>query len=276
MPTRSEERFLRATLRGARRCAWQARARSDVVPFVKSDGTRCTGVDLAVERYIREAIRHTFPEDGIVGEELGAEGASRDSVWLVDPVDGTENLIRGLPGATTTLARHVLGATQLAGVCDLGSSKLWCASGEGAYVFVGIGRRRRLPIRAWAPEATSALAGFGLSARRRDLQLELVTATAGRFGDIRASGAAAADIIKVAEGRLDAHIELDLAPWDCVAALTIAGAAGAASYKICHPEAPGAGGVAVFAPNVRAAVEQTLNAAGCSFEPFTPTLGGVL
>jgi histidinol-phosphatase len=61
----------------------------------KRDGTPVTGLDTAVEAALRSAVVTRFPSDGVLGEEAGHTGA-RDRVWVIDPVDGTKNLVDGI------------------------------------------------------------------------------------------------------------------------------------------------------------------------------------
>ena len=69
----------------------------------KHDSTPVTDTDVAIERALREAVRARFPEDGFLGEEEGAtEGGRR--TWVVDPIDGTRNLIDGIQLWTTLIA----------------------------------------------------------------------------------------------------------------------------------------------------------------------------
>src|SRR5204863_10026581 len=62
----------------------------------KADRTPVTEVDEAVERAIRATLERERPDDGIVGEECGARG-NADRRWIIDPIDGTKNFIRGIP-----------------------------------------------------------------------------------------------------------------------------------------------------------------------------------
>ena len=71
---------------------------------IKADGTPVTTVDRAVEAALRRVIERRQPGHGILGEEFGAEGAGRDWVWVLDPVDGTRQFAAGLPNFGTLIA----------------------------------------------------------------------------------------------------------------------------------------------------------------------------
>ena len=73
----------------------------------KSGGARfdpVTAADRAAEQAMRELIRRTFPEHGIIGEEFGAEGTDAEYVWVLDPIDGTKSFIAGMPAWGTLIA----------------------------------------------------------------------------------------------------------------------------------------------------------------------------
>src|SRR5204862_95001 len=72
----------------------------------KADRTPVTEVDEAVERAIRATLERERPDDGIVGEELGARG-NADRRWIIDPIDATKNFIRGI-SANGVLHEQVL------------------------------------------------------------------------------------------------------------------------------------------------------------------------
>src|SRR6201997_4518821 len=63
-----------------------------------------TAADRAAEAGMRALIRRTFPEHGIIGEELGAERADAEDVWILDPIDGTKSFICGMPAWGTLIA----------------------------------------------------------------------------------------------------------------------------------------------------------------------------
>ena len=100
---------------------------------VKSDNTVVTDTDKSVERKITAALREKFPDVGIRGEEHGDSG-DMDNYWLVDPIDGTENYVRGLPGITTIIALVEGGELTQSYIYDIVDDDLyWAVRGEGAF-----------------------------------------------------------------------------------------------------------------------------------------------
>ena len=87
------------------------RARREILPRfravaveTKADGSPVTEADRAAERVIRETLHEAYPDFGILGEELGAEGPSDAPCWVVDPIDGTIAFSRGIPLFSTLIA----------------------------------------------------------------------------------------------------------------------------------------------------------------------------
>jgi histidinol phosphatase-like enzyme (inositol monophosphatase family) len=79
-------------------------ARGPIAVETKGDGSPVTQVDRAVETALRDAIRHTHPGHGVIGEEFGTERSDAEWVWIIDPLDGTKEFIQGLPLFGTLLA----------------------------------------------------------------------------------------------------------------------------------------------------------------------------
>ena len=75
---------------------------------LKADGTPVSDADMAVEHGIRARLELERPDDGVVGEEFGVSG-NRRSRWLIDPVHGTDNLVRGDPRWAVMVALEVGG-----------------------------------------------------------------------------------------------------------------------------------------------------------------------
>lgn len=91
-----------ATAAGQATLRWFQRTDLEVVS--KSDGSPVTEADRAAERMIREALATRYPDDSIVGEEEGDTDGSGERRWIVDPIDGTQAFVRGVPLYSTLVA----------------------------------------------------------------------------------------------------------------------------------------------------------------------------
>jgi histidinol-phosphatase len=100
----------------------------------KKDNTFVTEIDLLVERTLREAIEAQFPGHGIIGEELANRNPDAEYQWIIDPIDGTQNLARKIPTFGTVLGVHHKGVP-LVGVISHPALDLtyYGAKGEGAF-----------------------------------------------------------------------------------------------------------------------------------------------
>lgn len=84
----------------------------------KADHTPVTEVDIAINKLIISAVEKTYPEHGVLGEELSHGTGEEDLQWLVDPLDGTQCFIDGLKQSTCVIGLTKAGKVLLAAVCD--------------------------------------------------------------------------------------------------------------------------------------------------------------
>ena len=109
---------------------------------LKADASHVTEADLATERVLRELLAAERPDDGILGEEYGTSGDANRQ-WIIDPIDGTANYLKGIPMWTTLIALAIDGVPRV-GVASqpaLGR-RWWAASGQGAWTNTPDGTRR--------------------------------------------------------------------------------------------------------------------------------------
>ena len=127
----------------------------------KPDRTPVTEADLAVERAIRDRLAEARPGDGILGEEFGTEGDSTRQ-WIIDPIDGTANFLRGVPVWGTLIALAVDGVP-VVGVASSPAMgrRWWAARGHGAWTTASAGE-----LGVEAPEAADAASARVPGARR--------------------------------------------------------------------------------------------------------------
>lgn len=99
----------------------------------KKDHTLVTKLDTELETVLRNKLQNLLPGSNIVGEELG--GQESESFWLIDPIDGTDYFVRGLPECTSLVSRIENGQVTLAIIYDFVSDRFYHAiRGHGAYV----------------------------------------------------------------------------------------------------------------------------------------------
>ena len=107
---------------------------ADLIVESKPDLTPVSEADQAVERAIRDRLATDRPADGVLGEEYGSQGpASRQ--WIIDPIDGTKNYVRGVPVWACLIALRVNGRVNVGVVSAPAlSRRWWAARGFGAFV----------------------------------------------------------------------------------------------------------------------------------------------
>ena len=109
------------------------RDRVDSIPVErKARGDYASEIDRACEATIRSELKRRYPDHAIVGEEDGKSGQS-DHVWLIDPIDGTSNYLRGIPHYAISIALAVKGRVEHGVVYDPARDELFAASrGQGS------------------------------------------------------------------------------------------------------------------------------------------------
>ncbi|NNF91737.1 MAG: inositol monophosphatase [Boseongicola sp.] len=171
--------------------------------------------DRAAERAVISTVQRHYPDHAFLAEESGVSGES-DTVWIIDPLDGTTNYLHGFPVFCVSIAVEVKGKIEHAVVYDPLRQELFTASrGDGAQLD---GRKIRVSRRDMLEKA---LIGTGFPFRQAETELEPYLAMLGKIithtSGVRRPGAAALDLCYVAAGRLDAFWETGLAPWDLAA-----------------------------------------------------------
>ena len=223
----------------------------------KADDSPVTAADRACEAFIASALREAFPDDGLLGEEGAREEGRSGRRWIIDPIDGTRDFLRGIPLWSTLLALETEGEV-VVGVCHLAAlgETYWAARGHGAWM----SRRRRLeasgegglePRRLRASSIDrrdravvclstfNALARHPLASRALDY---LSTAWAVR------SISGCFEAMLVASGRAEVWIELAAASWDLAALQVIAEEAGARFFNFDGKRSAHGGNCVICAP----------------------------
>ncbi len=182
--------------------------------------------DRAAERAVIDVIQKHYPDHAIMAEESGAQGDQKsDTVWIIDPLDGTTNYLHGFPVFAVSIGVKVDGRLSHGVVYDPLRQDLFTASrGEGAQL-----NDRKIRV-SGRKELERALVGTGFPFRQSNIELEPYLGMLGKVirntAGVRRPGAAALDLCYVAAGRLDAFWETGLAPWDVAAGALIIREAG--------------------------------------------------
>src|SRR5262245_56700291 len=93
--------------------------RSDLVVDLKHDATPVTIADRGAEKLLRERIAAAFPQDGVLGEELGEKPGTSGYRWILDPIDGTKSFIHGVPLYAVLVGVEQAAGQQCVGVIHL-------------------------------------------------------------------------------------------------------------------------------------------------------------
>lgn len=202
-----------------------ARAAGDVIIRYWRDGVTMRGkqsfnlvsdADLEAERAIAATIRRHFPQHAILGEELHADDVTAEHLWIVDPLDGTNNFAHRVPQFAVSVAYYEQGQPICGAIFDPLHETMYTARrGGGAFCNgrpVAVATNQRLD---------EALVGVGFYYDRG----RIMEATLAAIGDffrqqihgIRRFGAASLDLCWVGMGLFGAFFEYELAPWDFAA-----------------------------------------------------------
>ncbi len=191
-----------------------------------------TEVDLTIQKRFVERVNAVYPGDVVVGEEGEYSRYPRDlrsRAWIIDPIDGTYNFVRGLhPIFAISIAFAVDGKNAAAGVLLPITGEMFLAE-QGAGSFCD-GLRLRVSEVQQASHARIDLDFSGLEDRFQflDRGVEVLR----QVGQVRCYGSAVASICQIATGDCDAYLHMNLAPWDFAASQLIVEEAGGMASRL--------------------------------------------
>ena len=198
----------------------------DLQVETKPDSTPVTEADKAVEQYIREQLAVLRPHDGVIGEEHQDTGLDANRQWIIDPIDGTKNYLRGVPVWGTLIALVENGVPTLGVVSAPALGRRWWAEqGQGAFTRDVDGDIRKIAVSNVQQLSDASFSysddigwdkhgdGNGLS------DLQNATWRSRAYGDFWSH-------VMVAEGVVDIAAEPDLSVWDMAAFIAIVHEAG--------------------------------------------------
>jgi histidinol-phosphatase len=183
----------------------------------KPDLTPVTDADRAVEADVRQVLERERPGDSILGEEFGGTATFSGRQWIIDPIDGTKNFVRGVPVWASLIALLDDGVPAV-GVVSAPAlqRRWWAARGHGAFAAVqdaSGGAERRLSVSAVAELGSASLSFSSLSGWAQRGSRERFVALTDAVWRVRAYG----DFLSyclVAEGAVDIAAEPEVSVWD--------------------------------------------------------------
>lgn len=184
-----------------------------------------TEADMAVQSFLIKELRTRYPEADVLSEESDVIPDKNGPVFIIDPVDGTTNLIRRLNQSCVALGLVFEGKPVIGVVYNPFNNEMyWAERGCGAFL-----NGRRLSV-SDNGDIRQSLAVIGTSPYRRDNAEENMRMIKKVFDtclDIRRFGSAALDMCAVADGRYELFCESDLKPWDfCAGSIILTEAGG--------------------------------------------------
>lgn len=225
----------------------------DLVVETKPDLTPVSDADRATEEALRIRLAAERPRDGVLGEEYGDQAPNADRRWVLDPIDGTKNFVRGVP-VWATLVALLDGEDVVVGVVSAPAlgRRWWAARGLGSWTGGSLARRRQLRVSdvgrlADASVSYSDDVGFPDSEGMARLRRACWRSRA--YGDFWSH-------VLVAEGAVDVAVEPELSLWDIAAFVPVVEEAGGRVTGLDGAPARGAAGAlstnAVLHEEVRA------------------------
>ena len=214
----------------------------------KPDMSPVTDADIACEKFMRDDIAAYSPGDEILGEEFGGEPAFSGRQWVIDPIDGTKNFVRGVPVWATLIALLEDGEPVVGVVSAPALRRRWYASKDGGAYRIFGGAPKQLQVSqvaklADASLAISSLSSWALRGKRNDL-VELTDKTwrLRGYGDFW-------NYCLVAEGAVDIAAEPEVSPWDLAAPSLIVTEAGGTFTNLQGKPSPQGGEKGAIATN---------------------------
>jgi histidinol-phosphatase len=228
-----------------------AHARRGVAREDKADDSPVTVADRECEQLIVSSLRAEFPHDGFLGEEGSGEAGTSGRRWIVDPIDGTRDFLRGLPTWSNLIALEAGGEVVL-GVCNLvvPGELYWAVRGRGAWVN---DRRISASTVDRRDRAILTLTAFN-DVGRTPLGPRIVDYMSGYWA-VRSMGGCQ-DAALVVSGRAEAWIELNAKSWDLAPILVLAEEAGCRFFNFDGGRSIHAGNCVVCVPFLEAELRE--------------------
>jgi myo-inositol-1(or 4)-monophosphatase len=201
----------------------------------KKPANYVTNLDHASEAQLKELLTTAYPDFGFLGEESGETESASEWRWIVDPLDGTRNLIRGIPMWCVSVGLTRNGHPVAGAVYDPAHDDLFVTTEDGPSTL------NDQPISAaTATRLEDCVIGidFGKSSGKYRETHEIIGKLMPQFQSIRMLGSIALGLAYVASGRLDIYFNLKSSPWDIAAGTALARHTGATVASLDGTESP--------------------------------------
>jgi len=227
--------------------------RSGIGADTKTDGSPVTEADRECERAVAGLIEETFPEDGVLGEEGASKPSRGGRRWIIDPIDGTRDFLRGNRFWATLIGLEIDGdvAVGVAGFPALGET-YWAARGAGAFQ-----DGRRLHVSSVGGLSEAVLCVNGLNNLHTMAFGERLPEWMRRFWAVRSLGGAP-DAVLVAAGRAEVWIEPAAKCWDLAPLKILAEEAGGRFWNFDGGSSIHGGNCVISTPALEAEVGRFL------------------
>lgn len=221
----------------------------------KGAGDWASALDTEIETRLRTQIAQAFPGHAFLGEEGGGTDAaaleSAEHLWVVDPIDGSMNFLRGYPQYSVSVALLQRGEPVVGCVVDPTRGEVfWAVRGQGAWC-----NDQRLQV-ADTTELSHALAATVFPKPQSPFMAgytpQLMAVLQGAAG-LRRSGSMALELAYLAAGRIDAFWQWGMGPWDAAAGVLLVREAGGSVHSLDGAHWLRAQGSAATAPGVASA-----------------------
>jgi len=212
----------------------------DLHVMSKPELTPVTDADEGVEESIRRTLSRVRSRDAVLGEEQGSSGHSQRR-WVIDPIDGTKNFVRGVPIWATLIALMEAGepVVGLVSAPALGR-RWWAAKGLGAYAGRHTAAAQAIKVSSVSRMADASFCYSSLDGWEQAGRLDQVLELMRRVWRSRAYGDFYGYML-LAEGALDVMVEPELSLWDLAALVPIVTEAGGTFTDLAGRPGPGGG-----------------------------------
>lgn len=181
-------------------------------------------VDRSAEEAIISILKEAYPTHGFFGEESGKTNVDAESIWIIDPLDGTTNFLHNFPCYCVSIALQERGVLTQAVIYDPVHNDLFTATkGRGAFLN---DKRIRVTNRSKLQDSLISTGFPFKDFSYLDTYLEIFKDMAKKTSGLRRPGSAALDLAYVAAGYTDGFFEINLSPWDIAAGALLVQEAG--------------------------------------------------